>query len=276
MAACRQDVSPSADALGNTRIISTAPSITEILFALDLGDQVAGITPYCGYPPAATNLPRTGGLYDPNYEAMLGLDATDIVLFEENESIAQKASELGMNIVRLRHETVDDIIGSLETVGQAFDREARAKALTERMRSAVQQSQAERSGGEPVPAMIVISRQHGVGALESVVLAGRGNYMDELLEIAGGTNVYAGPVPYPNVTREGIMHMNPHVIFDLVPPGISAKTTHEQLRNDWHHVAGVKAVENNRIVILDSDYVFIPGPRIMRLLEDFKKALNER
>lgn len=254
------------------RIISTAPSLTEILFELGAGDRVVGVSTYCHYPEQVRHLPRIGGLYDPHYEGLIRLDPDLVVTFDDNRQTLTGLQRLGLRTVAVRHETVDDILESVHIIGQAVGRTTAAEALTASMRSSLHKAAGKNRTDRP-RVLVAISRQNWGQGLHHLYIAGTDNFHHELIELAGGANAYDGPLPYPSVTMEGLLAMAPDVIIDIIPPEAAAQTDHRKLAADWALLS--EAGHQPRIAILSNDYAAVPGPRITRLLHDFAKAIHD-
>ena len=112
------------------RIISMAPSVTEVLFAVGAGDQVAGVTRYCDYPPEAARCPQVGGYLDPSYEAVLTLQPDLIVILSEQESSAGRMfREMGLEVLTVEHRDLAGIMESITVIGEAAGRQQEAAGL---------------------------------------------------------------------------------------------------------------------------------------------------
>ena len=111
------------------RIISLAPSITEILFALNLDERIVGVTQFCNYPPAATERTSVGGYYNPNYEAMIALKPDLVILLREHTREREHFDSLGVPWLEVNHHSIAKIFASMETIGQATGSRERAKRL---------------------------------------------------------------------------------------------------------------------------------------------------
>jgi iron complex transport system substrate-binding protein len=118
-------------------------------------------------------------------------------------------------------------------------------------------------------------RNIGTGALEEVYAAGGMTYFNEILTLAGAINVLqGGSAAYPLLSAEGIIHLNPDYIFDIIT-GMDLKGfSIEQIQKGWQHLPDVSAVRNHRIVTLRADYTVIPGPRFILLLEDIARTIH--
>jgi len=123
--------------------------------------------------------------------------------------------------------------------------------------------------------LVSAGRTVGSGAPGAVFAAGPGTYYDELITLAGGVNAYAGrPIPYPELTAEAIIRLDPEVIVDLVPELELRGLTSEKVQKDWATLPEVRAVKNNRVHVLSGGYTTVPGPRFILLLEDLARILH--
>jgi iron complex transport system substrate-binding protein len=115
----------------------------------------------------------------------------------------------------------------------------------------------------------------GSGGIKEVYVAGRDGFYDRIIELAGGTNAYAREVPrYPQVSVEGLLGLAPDVIVDLVPDMAEKNLTRRQVRAEWEVLTELEAVRNRRVHILTGDYVEVPGPRFVKLLEDVARVVH--
>lgn len=258
-----------------SRIVSLSPSNTEILFALDLGDRVVGVTRFCKYPPEAQEKAEVGGYLDPNYEAVAVLEPDLVIILPEYEKVMEYLNELGLKYLIVHNRTVSEIIGTINVIGAECGAEKRARELVAQI-EARKNEIAERTRHLARPGVIVsIGRTVGSGMLKEVYLAGKNTFYDELITLAGGRNLYESKnVPYPLVSAEGLLYLNPEIILELVPDLDSRETTEEIVLKDWQSVPRIDAVRNRRVYVLAGDYVAIPGPRIILLLEDMARAIH--
>ncbi len=258
-----------------SRIVSLSPSNTEILFALDLGDRVVGVTRFCKYPPEAQEKAEVGGYLDPNYEAVAVLEPDLVIVLPEYEKVMGYLRELGLKYLIVHNRTVSEIIGTINVIGAECGVEKRARELVAQI-EARKNEIAERTRHLARPGVIVsIGRTVGSGTLKEVYLAGKNTFYDELITLAGGRNLYESKnVPYPLVSAEGLLHLNPEIILELVPDLDTRETTEEIVLKDWQRVPRIDAVRNRRVYVLAGDYVAIPGPRIILLLEDMARAIH--
>src|SRR3954470_481013 len=104
---------------GAARVVSLAPSITEVLFELGLGDRVVGVTRYCVFPPEARAKPQIGGYYDPNYEAISAARPDLAVVLPEHAEIRKELEHLGLKVLTVDHTSVQGILASIQLIGDA-------------------------------------------------------------------------------------------------------------------------------------------------------------
>jgi iron complex transport system substrate-binding protein len=257
------------------RIISLSPNITEILFALGLGEKVVGVTRFCNYPPEAKEKMQVGGYLDPNYEAIVSLKP-DVVIFLSNfHQVSNFLSELNVNYLTVSNETVSDIMSSIASLGQTFGAEQRAEVMLSDIRTKIHRIEEKTKNATRPKVMIVIERSLGAGVIEDVYIAGQNTFYDELIQLAGGTNVYEdGKISYPILSAEGLIHLNPDFIIDLIPQLEQIGQNAATLKKDWDILSQLDAVKNRRVYILSEDYAVIPGPRFILFLETLARTIH--
>ena len=285
------------------RIVSMAPSITETLYALGLGDRVVGVERDCHYPPKVENVEKTGnvgGYYDPSIEAILRLKPDLVIMLEEQARALPKLERLKLETLVVSHQSIDGVIESFRTIGRVCGKGPEGRRMAgdfqnriDRIREQTQElSRRGREGGDEgdspifpetkigtVPThprvLFVLDRTFGCGHLADLYVAGDDNYIDAIIELAGGQNAYCQRgVRYPVVSTEGVLRLNPDVIVELVPPSAIEKHGRQAILDDWKELQEVEAVKNDRILVFDNDYAMIPGPRLLRFVEDLAKQLH--
>lgn len=258
-----------------TRIVSMAPNITETLFALGLGDRVAGVTDFCKYPPEALTRPKTGGLFNPNYEAVVSLKPDLIILLPEQEETRKYLSGLGIETLTVHNRVVAEILDTITAVGNACGAQEKAAGLRKEIESRMAAIREKTAGRGRPRVLMVVERTMGAGSPGAVYVTGPETFYDELITIAGGTNAYIGhSIAYPQISGEGILKLDPEIIIDLLPVmrvrGIDEKT----LRRDWNSLPGVSAVKTGRLYTMSADYTAVPGPRFILILEDLARIIH--
>lgn len=258
------------------RIVSLAPSITETLFALGLGDRVIGVTKFCKYPPEAAEKECIGGYVDPNYEKISVLEPDIVFLLPEHDRAGKYFDKLGIECKILQNKTSHDIIETIRTAGEMCGAKTASDSLIRDIYARMKAVRAKNAAIRRPRILISIGRNMGTGSVKDVFIAGKGTYFDELIRLAGGTNAYRGTkIPYPLLSAEGLMTINPDIVIDLVPDLAQNGLTKDAVMREWQSVGNMKAVRDSALFVLDGDYIVVPGPRFIILLENIAKIIHE-
>ena len=251
------------------RIISMAPNITEIIYALGLGEKLVGATTHCTYPNAARKLPRIGGFEQFNYEAIISLNPDLVILHKEYDTDKSRLHELGIPYIETCSYFIVDILETIHSIGAACGSEQQAIKLIEQLNSRI----ANLHDAHPEPPRVLIAFGGTAGDdIGQVHAFGTECIHNELLEIAGGENVLTGKLPYSILSKEAILRLNPDIILVLAPE--LETLAHERAK--WDTFDAIAAVKNNRVHILTNDYTCIPGPRFIQTLEDFSRIIGKK
>ena len=248
------------------RIVSLVPSLAELVIAIGAEEMLVARTDYDTHP-AVADLPSIGGGLDPSLEALVELDI-DVVLMPEGEdmpALAARLGGLGISAVGFRTETVDDLYDSIERLGVLVDRIGPATTLS----------------GDIAQRLMEISEVIGDRPLVSVMYViwsdppmttAAGSYIDEVISIAGGYNVFSdAPMRWPTVGYESMVRRNPSVI--IWPRGADSEVTLDAVKGmpGWRDL---EAVQDGRVVFVDSDRFNRPGPELADAAMDLARALH--
>jgi iron complex transport system substrate-binding protein len=247
------------------RVISTAPNLTEIAFAVGGGDRLVGRTKGCDYPPETSRIPIIGDYKVFDYEKMIALKP-DLILMTfagNEESSYRKLLNLGLKVFTLDATTIGTIVNALDTVGLLLGKKEEAAVLSARLRGEIDSIRTLAEGKPPVSAFIVIDKS-------PLITVSRG-FLDEAIRIAGGVNIAAGAAEsYPQFSREALITADPEVI--LLPAGsISEIGSLLEANPDWR---GLRAVRNHRVYAIPADIISRPGPRIVQGVRLIYQALH--
>src|ERR1041384_6693991 len=143
------------------RIVSIAPSITEILFALGAGDRVIGDTTYCNYPEAAKTKPKVGGYTTPNLEAILKLRPDQVIMMKNRPDVSQKLRQTGIDVVELQPENLAGVYESIQVIAERIGVPARGKALVQSIQKQLQDVAAKTTTGTKPKVLFVVGRTPG-------------------------------------------------------------------------------------------------------------------
>ena len=238
------------------RIISLAPSNTEILFALGLGDRVVGVTDYCDYPPEALNKTKVGGYANPDIEKIVALNP-DLVLvaYGTPMDVINTMVGLGLTVFGIKTTDLDDLLNDIRRVGEITDKEVEAQALTSEMASRIQAVTNQTEELEQRPKVFYIVWN------DPLWTAGSGTFIHELIEKAGGVNICQNITGYTTISIEDVLVRDPEIIIT------------SELSYDWAlnatELASTNASKTGRIFTCDDNLVQRPGPRLVEGLEWF-------
>lgn len=256
------------------RMVSMAPAITEILFELGCGSAVKGVTNYCQYPSQTETLTKIGGLYDPNYEAILKLNPDLVILLPSHREQRLYFKKLRIRTYTVDLNTLPGIISSIIMLGLITEKEIQAAHLVATFQAAIISSQTPKPM-EPKSVLLVINRDYHQQSLHGVYVAGRGDFYDEIITLAGGTNAMTRHYPkYPKLSVEGLLTINPDVVIELIAEPDQIKRSLSSLKGDWLQTPGLKAGRNREIYQLTGNYLVVPGPRLVGLIEEMKAILS--
>lgn len=245
------------------RIVSTAPSLTEMLFALELGERVVGATTYCNHPKAAQAIPRIGDFASPSVEAILRQSPDLILVLQGRGQLERNLRALRVPILALGHETLEDILNSIRMLAEATGAVERGERLAAEISGQLKEVEQRRRNGPSPQVLFLVGRNPG--SLSHMYAAGPRSYLGELIRLAGGENfVRDSRSPYPKVTVEEVMRRNPEVIIDMSmahgeSPGSEASPDLAEL---WARFSGLQAAGQRRIYTVSDDIFLLPGPRV--------------
>jgi iron complex transport system substrate-binding protein len=258
------------------RIISTAPSITETLFALGLGDRVVGVTTYCRYPPEVTRIAKIGTWMQPNMEAIVALKP-DLVILQKT-SIQNRGSfdKLGLRLLEVTFDSVADILTSIDQIGRAAGVTPRAQALRKSVEQQLATLHARVARTRPTSVLFLVGRTPGT--LDAMIAVGPRTYIDEAIGIAGGQNIFgSAAMSYAKISPEEILARNPQVIIDASHGADSPDMSDAERRAQialWQRYSTVAAVKSGRIFPEASEVFLVPGPRVVNLVGELVRLLH--
>ena len=277
LAGCARDADTSEDLARNSagampsRVVALAPNSAEILWELGVGDRLVGVSRYTVYPPELAGVPRIGGQRDLNLETILTLCPDLVILRGRQEKLETLCRDRGIAVFHDPTNRLADVYETITRLGAMFDRVEQAGVLCRRVRERLDRVQSRAAGR---PAVKVLLAMRGPDRLAGISTVGKGSYLHELIELAGGENVFGDlDVAYPQVSIEEIVARRPEVIIELSPGGRPAGG-HVELAEQWHPLRQIPAVRNGRICVLTEDYAMIPSPRLVLLAEKLLSLLH--
>lgn len=253
---------------GKPRYISLAPSTTEILFSLGLGDNIVGVSSYCNYPPEAKNKEKVGNFSQPNIEKIVSLKADYIFCTGlEQAPVISSLKRLGLKVYVADPSTISQILSSIIDIGNITGKAKEARSLTEKMREGIEEISLK---VKSIPAekrlKVFLEIWH-----DPLTTAGKGSFVDELITLAGGINIASDTKrAYSIFSPEEVIKRDPDCIIVAYMAGGNAVKSMER-RFGW---SDVSAVKNRRVwADIDSDLLLRPGPRVVDGLKEIYKRL---
>lgn len=250
------------------RIISLAPNLTEICFAIDNGATLVGVTNYCNFPPETKKKQSVGGMVSPNFEKIAALNPDLILVTVEGNSKADftKLESLGYKLFVTNPRTIEDIHSSILTVGKILRRDSSAMRVVRSMRS---REAAVRSlvQGERKPRVFPII------SIKPLMTAGPSTFIHQLIVGAGGVNIAEhAMLPYPLYNREEVLVQQPEFLVVTTDAVYSLRT----LFNEFPEWQNLPAIKHRQVLFVNADIVTRPGPRIVEGLEILARVFHAK
>jgi iron complex transport system substrate-binding protein len=265
-------LAPHAAAQRPVRIVSLIPAVGEMIFAMGDGDRLVGVSNYDRFPPEITRLPTVGGLLDPNTERIIALRPDLVILYATQKELMQRLDRAGIPYYSYEHRALPDIMTTIRSVGARIGSAERANALANSMDRALADIRATTSALPHPSTLLVFGRDPG--SLRNVYASGGYGFLHDMLEIAGGTNVF-GDVKAQSVqaSTEMLIARHPDVIIEL-HYGDAATIDAAKDAQAWSVLASVPAVRNHRILTLVGDEFVVPGPRMVAATLKMARAIH--
>jgi iron complex transport system substrate-binding protein len=248
------------------RIVSLAPSITEMLFSMEAGEQLVGVTDFCDYPPEALKKPKVG-YSNPNLESLVALQP-DLVIAPNDflkPDVIVKLEQLKIPVFILADNNVEGIFVHIQTLGRIVGHSSKADTVAMQLRQQVAVIQRRIKGKAPVRMLYVLNSQ-------PLITVGPGSFIDQVIQMAGGANVAAkSATPYPRLSMEAVLQEDPEA---LVFPVGKAEGISESEQQTWRQWLTMTAVKQGRLHQISADWLNRPGPRIARGLEALAEILH--
>ena len=249
------------------RVISLAPSITEIIFAVGQEKRLKGVSRFSDYPHAASMLPKVGSYTQPNLERIVALNPDLCIATKDGnpKRVIDRLRSLNIPVYAVDPRNLDTVMLTILDIGTLLEATEKAKSLADNMRSRI----------ETIKSVIKTARfqprvffQIGISPIVSV---GNDSFINELISLAGGINVAAGDIAYPRFSREQVLALSPDV---FIISSMARDVLFEKVKADWNQWPNMPAVHNRRIHLVDSNLFDRPSPRLVEALEVLAKLIH--
>jgi iron complex transport system substrate-binding protein len=249
------------------RIVSLAPSITEIIYFLGLGDRLVGVTRFSYFPEEAREKPRVGTYTDINLEKVVTLDP-DLVIGTADgnrREDVEMLEEAGIPVYVVNPRRVGQILEAIQAVGDICGAAHRARELVGSLRQRVARvEEAVLGRGKPLVLLVI-----NVKPLMSV---NRSTTHHDIIELAGGRNLAEDqPITYPRLSLEEVIRRRPEVI---IISSMEKGGEHERARREWFRWTAIPAVQRGRVHVISSDLIDRAAPRVVEGLEEMAKLIH--
>ncbi|GIP34370.1 ABC transporter substrate-binding protein [Paenibacillus sp. J2TS4] len=243
------------------RVTSLAPSETEVLFAIGAGDQVVGVDKWSNYPEEAKSKPQVGSL-DTNMEALLATEPDLVLASSSNKKVIDPIRELNIPLYFSNPRTLDEVFEKIKTMGLIMNRQEEAAKVIEKMQADKQ---------KVVDAVKDAPKKRVYIEYNAGWTVGDGEFMDELIKLAGGTNVAAGESGWFQIDPEKIIEINPEVILYSEGERMDSILEEIKKRPGWDQI---DAVKNGALYAIDENIISRVGPRLTDALLEAAKAIH--
>jgi len=261
----------AAPAAAPMRVVSVVPAVTEMLFAIGAGPQVVGVSSFDHFPVEVEKLPRVGGLIDPDVERILTLAPDLVIVYGAKSDLAARLSRAKIATFPYESGTLANVTGTIRALGERFGRQAGADAEATRIERGLAAIRARVAGLPRLRTLLIFGRERG--SLRGVYASGGVGFLHDLLDIAGGDDVFA-EVKRENVqvSAEQMLARAPEAIVEL--HGAMTPQLFAIERSVWTQLPGLPAVKNHRVYLLADEMLTIPGPRVVEAAKMMADALH--
>ncbi len=254
------------------RIVSLAPNLTEILFALGLEEQIVGISNDSDYPPEAANQKKIGTFWQPSTEAIIACkpDLVITLWFEQQKAVADSLERLGYKILSLKIEKIEELLTAIQEIGTITDCKPQAEQLLEKLNGQLNDLQLRLGSANKVKVLWVVQ-------VEPLRIAGRDTFINELIKLGGGENAIGDTLQqYPPIGTEEILTCGAEVIIQSAMGTGDMADQQREAEKFWSRWENVPAVKNNKIYVVEPDTVTRLGPRLYQGVELIARCLHPK
>ncbi|MBW1667321.1 MAG: cobalamin-binding protein [Deltaproteobacteria bacterium] len=249
------------------RIIPLAPNLTEILYALGLGDRVVGVTRFSSYPPEAASKPKVGSYIDINVERIISLSPDLVIATVDGnaQGTVELLEQAGIKIFIVNPRTITQVIDTIKTMGKVCGVQQEALYVAKRLQGRVERV-VEKTRGRGTPGVFLEIN------IRPIMSVNKKTFHHDLIRLAGGRNITEDePITYPRINIEEVIRRRPDVI---IISSMERGSRFEMARKEWLKWPSIPAVKNGRVYLIDSDLIDRPSPRLVQGLEEMAKLIH--
>ncbi len=262
-----------AKAIYPQRIIAIAPSSAEVVCALGACDAIVGVSKYVTDQPKLKTTPRVGGLFNPDLEKIIALRPDLVIMRGKNDAIENVCRELSVPIYFDRTDSIAGILQCVTELGQRLGRKKQALTITQEFERRVGKVR-RRVRDRRRPRVFVTVSRHPE-RLADILTAGRGTFLGEMIEIAGGVGLFDEiDMAYPKVSIEAIIAHRPDVILELMPELDLTEIERRDLVTQWQELGSIPAVSHGRVHVITDKRCLIPSPQFIEIIEKISYLIH--
>ncbi len=243
---------------GCKRIISLAPSITETLFYMGLGNNVVGVTRYARWPKKVSTIPKIGGYYDVNFESLINLKPSVVVMTYRQNRLASQIKKLHIKTLIVHHNSIYNIINSINTIGRYCGNYKKSSIMSGKLKKEIYNIK-QKYKNYPHRKILICFGSPGTS---TIIVAGNKSIYGDIIKIIGAKNIYQGNLSWANMSLSSIIKLNPYAIFILGEKKRDTKSI-----TNWKKLP-IKASLHNRIYTLSKNIYITPSPRIIDVIKN--------
>jgi len=249
------------------RIVSLAPSVTETLFALGLGDAVVGDTDFCDYPAEAKKKPHVGGPVNPSVEAVAALHPDIVIASREINRLdsVHSLEQIGIPVYATDPHTVEEVLASAQRLADLLGAADTGRVLVAKLRDRLDALDRRLAGAPPKNVLMIVW-------LDPLISVGRNAFLNDALRRGGAHSVINSPQAWPTIDLEEVVRAQPEylIISNDNKQQVDRELDELQKRPAWRRL---EAVRNRRIIVL-SEAISHPSPRLIDGIEQLARALH--
>lgn len=250
-------------------IVSLMPSNTEILFALGCGDRIIAVSEYCNYPDETSNMQKLPSGEKLNIESIIAM-SPDVAIIGNMTAMEDQVNQLeqaGVNVVVTEANNLSETYGIIEMLGTVTGKEKEALTIVKDMKNGFEKIRKNSEDKNSPKVYVEVSPlEYGLWS------CGKDTFIQELIDITGCKNIFDDIEGWAAVSEEQVIARNPDIILTTSSPltGIEDPVGEILSRENW---SGIEGVKNNKVVMLDSDMISRPGPRLLDAANELMKAI---
>jgi iron complex transport system substrate-binding protein len=255
-----------------TRIVSLIPALTDMLVAIGARPQLIAVSSYDD-DPQVKELPRVGALLDPDLERIISLHPDLVLVYGSQQDLKTQLARASIPVYEYRHGGLTHVVTTMRELGKRVGRAAEAETLATRIERRIAAIKERTASTKKPRTLLVFGRERGT--LRGIYVSGGRGFLHDMLEAAGGVNVFADVVTESvQASSELILARAPEVIIELRTTGAFSGDALKREIESWNALSSVPAVRNGRVHLLVGKSLNVPGPLVADGVEQMARVLH--